>query len=72
MLTDTAPITAMRSIPDHFFPPVSPKPSDLVCSWRSFWHAGSGAPAASVDPLIVQDKVGSIAYLRQCSRYSAS
>jgi hypothetical protein len=33
---------------------------------------GFGAPAASVDPLIVQDKVGSIAYLRQCSRYSAS
>ena len=58
--------------PDDFFPPVSPKRSDLVCSWLLFWHAGSGAPAASVDPLIVQDKVGSIAYLRQCSRYSAS
>jgi hypothetical protein len=25
-----------------------------------------------LDPLVVQDKVGSIAYLRQCSRYSAS
>jgi hypothetical protein len=71
MLTGTAPIAAAVH-PDDFFPPVSLKRSDLVCSWLLFWHAASGAPAASVDPLVVQDRVGSIAYLRQCSRYSAS
>jgi hypothetical protein len=52
--------------------PVSSEHSDLVCAWPLFWHAGSDAPAASFDPLIVQNKVESIAYFLQCSRYSAS
>jgi hypothetical protein len=55
-----------------FSAPVSSEHSDLVCAWLFFWHAGSGAPAASSDPLVVQDKAESIAYFLQCSRYSAS
>ena len=72
MLTGTAPITAVRSILMSSFP--RSRRSALTWSARgcSFGGADSGAPAASVDPLILQDKEGSIAYWRQCSRYSAS
>src|SRR5580704_15457858 len=57
MLTGTAPITAVRSIPMTSFT----RSRRNVPTWFArvllFWHAGSGAPAASVEPLIVQDKV---------------
>jgi hypothetical protein len=41
MLTGTAPIAAAVH-PDDFFPPVSLKRSDLVCSWLLFLACGFG------------------------------
>jgi hypothetical protein len=51
-----APITTEPSIPMTSSPGLA-EASDLVCSWVVFGNGGSGAPAAAVEHLIVQDEV---------------
>ena len=72
MPTGTAPITTVRSIPMILLSPGLAEAFRLGLLVAALLACGFGCACCLVEPLIVQDRAGSIAYLRQCSRYSAS